>query len=486
MERFKSLLGLRSEKNINIEKKLFDIPKLLNNYKIKELTTINDTDEIVYRSEGQNPHKKINETSLTQLNNFGNNVFKDKINRYIQYDYSNINIEHIINIYNINFIKNLLSKDFKNNKNNKIVLLKIGKYTRCNLYLKFVKGKLIRSIYSNTDNLLIKNTKLLKNQLLIYEFIFIESSLIICLDIDEQTSKILYEDILDENGIIDVKLVYINFLLLILFSFYINKFFSSNIFIDTDVNDELLTFNSIETIDKIKRNIESEIIISNDINYKIIKTAYQNHIESKTNKYNLKSLITNDSSKSDKIEITKTLLEDTDLNFCKFSIIFEDLHNFYIHYYALKYPIRCLCNNNISEKQQRYYKLCITIKYNLYDKKISENISIYFKDKEQYELYLKAIENQEQYQDIIKELQYIFCLVKYVYMQEYLINEYQPELIGGKLKTNRKKYQLYICDNNYYVNYNRKRFYLSKKNTYKKNNSLFIKINKDLELKIKI
>ena len=54
---------------------------------------------------------------------------------------------------------------------------------------------------------------------------------------------------------------------------------------------------------------------------------------------------------------------------------------------------------------------------------------------------------------------------------------------GGSLN---KSYQLYMDDKNkYFIIYNKKNVYLNKKNTYKKGECLYIKINKNLDIKIK-
>lgn len=58
--------------------------------------------------------------------------------------------------------------------------------------------------------------------------------------------------------------------------------------------------------------------------------------------------------------------------------------------------------------------------------------------------------------------------------------------LGGGKNKKIKSYQLYVIDNNYYINYNRKRLYLTKRNTYKKDNSLYLKLNRNQEIKIKI
>ena len=55
-------------------------------------------------------------------------------------------------------------------------------------------------------------------------------------------------------------------------------------------------------------------------------------------------------------------------------------------------------------------------------------------------------------------------------------------IIGGTLN---KPYQLYMDDKNkYFIIYNKKNVYLNKKNTYKNGGCLYLKINKNLEVKI--
>lgn len=85
---------------------------------------------------------------------------------------------------------------------------------------------------------------------------------------------------------------------------------------------------------------------------------------------------------------------------------------------------------------------------------------------------------------IKKDIIYKLLIAKLIYDMEKIIKEAEESKKTGGM--NNKSYQLYIIDDRYFINYNKKRVYLTIKNTYKNNNQLFIKINKNTHIKIKI
>lgn len=512
--------------------------------KINKLRVIDDNDEIIYKNQNQNKTTNmINNNTVISLLNFFNYktiyLFKNIIETY--YD---INIDKIINDYNITSLTDTYNNILPSNliKQNSIIIKKLNTNISCNLYIKFIDGILIKCILNEYDNLNIKKRKIINNKLLIYNFILYDSYLVVCLDIDDITSRTIYKNILDENGKISTTKLYINFLLLILFSIYLYKNYYYELKenkLDTIALKNQTTFDSNNIIKTIRKNINT-IFLDNSIYLPIIKDIYNTKKNTNSTYYNLEPFIINytlfsiSNNKISNIEsfnkikntnyISKNIIisyvkSNTDnLNYCKFSIIFIDINNFYIDYYSLKYSIRCLCLND-DDKKNEYYKLCLTITYNInFTNKKTEYISLYFLKEEDYILFLNNISSSsfEKYfnfilemkkiddklndklindkinefntfipfLNIINKLQYIFCLVKYVYIDEYLLNEYESKLIGGKI--NSKSYQLYIYNNRYFINYNKKKVYLTKHNTYKNNNQLFIRINNKLNLKIKI
>lgn len=88
------------------------------------------------------------------------------------------------------------------------------------------------------------------------------------------------------------------------------------------------------------------------------------------------------------------------------------------------------------------------------------------------------------YNYIKKDIIYKLLIAKLIYDMEKIIKEAEESKKTGGM--NNKSYQLYIINDRYFINYNKKRVYLTIKNTYKNNNQLFIKINKNTHIKIKI
>jgi len=567
----------RNEKKLNKEQKIIE-KKILSSgidkkalSKLKLLNEIDDSDEVVYKNADFNNIQTdfLSNSNIIHLLSFfsdeSRNVFQD----YIKNNYTmTFDINNIINIANINHLIDIYNYFRKYNdkilNDNKILLLKINKYLSCNLYVKFEKGILKKCIYSDYDNLYLKRTKIERNELILYKLFYANSSIIICLDIDEETSKIIYKEILFPNGLISNGLLYINILLLTIFCLILYKSYKSYIidkklYIDDNINNDLLVNQNLtnEIKEKIINNI-NKIIFNNNKNLDKIKALYDKNKqkENKLNYYDLQEEIKdyenynnfenfsdvkkrleeifNSKLISDTIKIRYTELNE--INYCKFSVVFKDMNNFLIDFYSIKYPLRCYCTNDIittNNQNSSNYKLCLTFQFNDYNNnKKEENVSLIFTNKEDYDLYNSVLSNidkiyKEYYEiindekileifkviikegdigftnreikdynnfigkmnkiikslNIINKLEYILCLVKYVYIKEYLLSaENYNTIIGGK----SKEYQLYIYKNRYFINYNNKKVYLTKNNTYKKNNTLFIKINKSLNLKIKI
>lgn len=185
----------------------------------------------------------------------------------------------------------------------------------------------------------------------------------------------------------------------------------------------------------------SDIIQNNDCDNKLLNENENNYANIITNNFN--NIIFNGNIRS--------ISNDNDIEYYKFT------------YKSKEYSIIIYNLNNYLDKVKEYNI------FNYY-----YTINSYHKDPNQTSMILSD--------DLIKkDIIYKLLIAKLIYDMEEIIKK--SKKTGGM---NNKSYQLYIINDRYFINYNKKRVYLTIKNTYKNNNQLFIKINKNTHIKIKI